>query len=85
MFSESFHATIEDIHFIVGPNIENLAKSSEYMSENDLQSGAYDQDDYLKNQQWKFGQVAELDKVLRQKQIYEQEQRREELERMTEK
>lgn len=55
------------------------------MTEVEIQRGSYDPDDYLKNQQWKFGKVADMEQTVRQKEIYEQERRREELEKLTEK
>ena len=62
-----------------------MANDKEYMTEVEIQRGSYDPDDYLKNQQWKFGKVADMEHMVRQKEIYAQEQRREELEKLTEK
>ncbi len=45
LFTESVHVTVDDIHFIVGPNITNVSKDSDYKDAN----SAYDLQDPIKN------------------------------------
>jgi len=45
MFSDSVHITIEDIHFILGPNITSGSKDSDFKDHN----SPYDLNDIVKN------------------------------------
>ena len=53
MFSDSVHITIEDIHFILGPNITSGSKDSDFKDHN----SPYDLNDIVKNLKRMFAQV----------------------------
>jgi hypothetical protein len=45
MFSEAVNLTIDDIHFVLGPNITNVGKPSDFGDAN----SPYDANDQIKN------------------------------------
>jgi hypothetical protein len=58
LFTESVHVTVDDIHFIVGPNITNVSKDSDYKDAN----SAYDLQDPIKNILRMFAQQDQAEK-----------------------
>ena len=59
LFSDSVHVTIDDIHFIVGPNITNVSKDHDFQNAN----SHYDTQNPIENLKKMFMQCDKEDAI----------------------